>query len=39
MKRKRLNRGKDKRVFRNTVDKTKSVNVFKPALMRGGFRL
>lgn len=39
MKRKRLNRGKDKRVFRNTVDKTKYVNVFKPTLLRGGFRL
>lgn len=39
MKRKRLSRGKDRKVFRNTVDKTKSINVYKPTLMRGGFRL
>lgn len=39
MKRRRLPRGKDRRVFRNTVDKTKSINVYKPTLMRGGFRL
>lgn len=39
MKRKSVNRGKDKKVFANTVDKTKSVNVHKPTILRGGFRL
>ena len=36
--RKRLSRGKDRRVFSQTADKTKRVNV-RPVVTRGGFRL
>ena len=39
MKRKMLSRSKDKRVFRNTADRTKVINMTKPTVMRGGFRL
>lgn len=38
MRRKPTNRGKDRRVFRQTADRTKAVNV-RPVVMRGGFRL
>lgn len=38
MRRKPTNRGKDGRIFRQTADKTKAVNV-RPTIMRGGFRL
>lgn len=37
-KRMRVRAGKDRRVFRNTAKKTKSLNV-NPQLKRGGFRL
>lgn len=37
--RKRLNTRKDKRIFRNTADRTKVINMVKPMVMRGGFRL
>lgn len=36
--RKPVRPGKDKRVFSNTADKTKRVNV-RPTHMRGGIRL
>lgn len=39
MKRKILKKSKDSRVFRNTADKTKVINITKPVVMRGGFRL
>ena len=39
MRRRKTYRQKDKRIFRNTADKTKAVNVVTPTLMRGGFRL
>lgn len=38
MKRVRTIRAKDKRIFRETADRTKAVNV-APKLMRGGYRL
>lgn len=38
MRRKPTSRGKDCRVFRQTADRTKAVNV-RPVVMRGGFRL
>lgn len=37
-KRKTVRAYKDRRVFTNTADKTKAVNV-RPMIMRGGFRL
>lgn len=37
-KRMRVRRSKDRRIFRNTAKKTKSLNV-GPRLQRGGFRL
>lgn len=37
-KRRSVRAYKDKRVFSNTADKTKAVNV-RPMIMRGGFRL
>lgn len=36
--RKPTHKSTDRRVFRNTADKTKALNV-RPILMRGGFRL
>lgn len=39
MKRKRTHRFTDKRVFRHTADRTKAINMSKPMVMRGGFRL
>lgn len=39
MKRKRVYRFKDKKVFRNTADRTKAINMYSPVVMRGGFRL
>lgn len=39
MKRKVMNKRKDKRVFKNTADRTKRINVKWPTVMRGGFRL
>lgn len=39
MKRRKLGKRKDKRIFRNTADKTKAVNINLPTVMRGGFRL
>lgn len=38
MRRKMKNRSKDRRIFRQTADKTQSVNV-TPKNMRGGIRL
>lgn len=38
MKRKPVNKSVDKKVFTNTADKTKAINV-KPVIMRGGTRL
>ena len=38
MKRKRLTKRGSKKLFRNTADKTKSVNL-KPDVMRGGIRM
>lgn len=38
MSRQMVNRGKDKRIFRYTADRTRSVNV-APVVMRGGIRL
>ena len=37
MRRKRTYRGKDKRVFRATADRTRKINV-KPPIVRGGYR-
>ena len=36
--RKKMRRSKDQKVFRNTADKSKKVNI-KPTIMRGGIRL
>lgn len=36
--RKRVSRGKDRKIFRKTVDKSRLVNL-KPVVMRGGIRL
>ena len=33
-----MDKPKDKKVFQNTADKTKKINV-KPTIMRGGIRL
>lgn len=33
-----MDKPKDKKVFQNTADKTKKINV-KPSIMRGGIRL
>lgn len=38
MKRSKMARGKDKRVFKNSADKTKKINIY-PAVARGGIRL
>lgn len=38
MKRKRVNRTRDRRVFAKTADKTKKINIV-PYVMRGGIRL
>lgn len=38
MSRKRMKARKDKRVFRNTADKSKKINI-APKIMRGGIRL
>lgn len=37
MRRKSMNPRKDKRVFTNTADRTKAINV-KPVIRRGGIR-
>lgn len=39
MKRRKVNPIKDKKVFNNTADKTKRINVSTPYVMRGGTRL
>lgn len=39
MRRCKTYKKKDKRIFRNTADKTKAVNLLTPTFMRGGFRL
>ena len=36
--RRRMSRSKDRRVFRQTANKTRLVNI-KPVVMRGGIRL
>ena len=36
--RRRMNKRKDRKIFRQTADKTKLVNI-KPCVMRGGIRL
>lgn len=38
MKRKRVNKRRDKRIFSKTANKTKKINV-EPKVMRGGIRL
>ncbi len=35
---KRMKKNKDKRIFKNTADKSKKVNI-SPKVMRGGIRL
>lgn len=37
MKRKKMRKGKDKRVFNQTANKTKKINL-SPRIMRGGIR-
>ena len=37
--RKRLYKSKDKRIFKSTANKTKSLNIVSPYIMRGGTRL
>lgn len=39
MKRRKVSSIKDKKVFKNTADKTKRINVSNPYIMRGGTRL
>lgn len=36
--RKRMKRGKDRKVFKHTANKTKKINI-APKVMRGGIRL
>lgn len=36
--RKRVRRGKDRKIFRKAADKTKAINI-KPNVSRGGIRL
>ncbi len=36
--RKKMSVRKDKKIFRNTADKSKKINI-KPKIMRGGIRL
>ena len=38
MKRSKMSRGKDRKVFKNSADKTKKINI-NPAVARGGIRL
>lgn len=38
MSRRRMSRGKSKRLFRGTADNTRAINV-NPTVMRGGYRL
>lgn len=38
MKRKKMQKGKDKKVFRNTAITTKKINI-NPTIYRGGIRL
>lgn len=38
MKRKRVSKNKDRRLFTKTANKTKKINV-QPKVMRGGIRL
>ena len=38
MRRKRMSPARDRRVYRETADRTKAINVY-PILTRGGFRL
>lgn len=38
MRRSKVKRTKDRKIFRQTSDKTQSINV-KPVVMRGGTRL
>lgn len=38
MSRKRMRRGKDKKVFRRTASQSKKINI-NPVVMRGGIRL
>ncbi len=37
--RKKLRKSKDKRIFKSTANKTKSINISSPYVMRGGTRL
>ena len=39
MRRRKPNPIKDKKVFKNTADKTKRINISNPYIMRGGTRL
>lgn len=39
MRRKKTRKSLDRRIFRNTAKQTKEINVNKPSLMRGGYRL
>lgn len=36
--RRRMSRGKDRKIFRKTADKSRLINL-KPVVMRGGIRL
>lgn len=36
--RKRMNRKRDRRIFKRTADKSRTINL-KPVVMRGGIRL
>lgn len=38
MKRAKMSRKKDKRVFKHSADKTKKINIY-PTVARGGIRL
>lgn len=37
--RRKVKKSKDKRIFKNTANKTKSLNISSPYVMRGGTRL
>lgn len=34
-----LNYSEDKRIFATTANRTRTINLFKPMLYRGGFRI
>ena len=39
MKRTAVRRGASQSMFRRTANRTKSINIFRPMVVRGGFRL